>query len=138
MLIWTVDTDVVVLAVFSINQLSSGFELWLAFRTGLGVRSCKIPASCPGGVLNTCILSCLMLQIHDIVSCIYGSLCRQRQARELVLKTYIHLISIRNRQELLLYLASHQMAACLGPEMSCTLLMFHASTGCDTYMNFLI
>ena len=34
MLTRTVDIDVVVLAVFSINHLPAGYELWLAFGTG--------------------------------------------------------------------------------------------------------
>jgi hypothetical protein len=71
-LIRTVDTDVVVLAVFVTSQLPSGCELWLAFGTGKNFR----------------------------------------------------------------YLAAHEMAACLGPEMSCSLPMFHALTGCDTVSNF--
>ena len=38
MLIRTVDTDVVVLAVFTINHLPTGCELWLAFGTGKTFR----------------------------------------------------------------------------------------------------
>ena len=37
-LIRTVDTDVVVLAVFAITYLPAGCELWLAFGTGKSVR----------------------------------------------------------------------------------------------------
>ena len=72
MLIRTVDTDVVVLALFAISQLPAGCELWLSFGTGKSFR----------------------------------------------------------------YLAAHQIAACLGPEMSCALPMFHALTGCDTVSSF--
>ena len=71
-LIRTVDTDVVVLAVFAITQLPAGCELWLAFGTGKSFR----------------------------------------------------------------YLAAHQIPACLRPEMSCALPMFHALTGCDTVSSF--
>jgi len=38
MLIPTVDTDVVILAVFAINNLPAGCELWLAFVTGKSFR----------------------------------------------------------------------------------------------------
>ena len=38
MLIRTVDTDVVVLAVFAINHLPAGCELWLAFGNGKSFR----------------------------------------------------------------------------------------------------
>ena len=72
MLIRTVDADVVVLAVFAINHLPAGCELWLAFGTGKSFR----------------------------------------------------------------YLAAHQIATSLGPEMSCALPMFHALTGCDIVSNF--
>ena len=72
MLIRTVDTDVVVLAVFAINHLHAGCELWLAFGTGKSFR----------------------------------------------------------------YLAAHQIAASLKPDMSCALLMFHALTGCDIVSSF--
>lgn len=34
------------------------------------------------------------------------------------------------------YLAAHQMAASLGPKMSCALPMFHSLTGCDTVSSF--
>ena len=34
------------------------------------------------------------------------------------------------------YLAAHQMAACLGPQKSIALPMFHALTGCDTVSSF--
>ena len=72
MLIRTADTDVVVLAVFAINHLPAGCDLWLAFGTGKSFR----------------------------------------------------------------YLAAHQIAASLGPEMSCALPMFHALTGCNTVSSF--
>ena len=71
-LIRTVDTDVVVLAVFTINYLPAGCELWLAFVTGKIFR----------------------------------------------------------------YMAAHQIAVSLGPEMSCALPMFHALTSCDTVSSF--
>ena len=71
-LIRTVDTDIVVLAVFAINYLPAGCEVWLAFVTGKIVR----------------------------------------------------------------YMAAHQIAVSLGPEMSCALPMFHALTGCDTVSSF--
>ena len=67
MLIYTIDTDVVVLAVFAKNHLPVGCELWLAFGT------CK---------------------------------------------------SFR-------YLAAHQIAVSLGPQMSCALPTFHALNCCD-------
>ena len=72
MLILTVDTDVMVLAVFAITYLPAGCEVWLAFRTGKSFR----------------------------------------------------------------YMAAHQIAASLGPEMSCMLQVFHALTGCDTVSSF--
>ena len=72
--IFTVDTDVVVLAVFAINHLPAGCELWLAFGTGKSFR----------------------------------------------------------------YLAAHQIAASLGPQMSCALPMFHALSGCDTVSSFAV
>ena len=71
-LIRTVDTDVVVLAVFSINHLPAECELWLTFGTGKTFR----------------------------------------------------------------YLAAHQIAASLGPEMLCALPMFHALTGCYIVSSF--
>ena len=71
-LIRTVDTDVMVLAVFAINHLPAGCELWLAFGTGKSFR----------------------------------------------------------------FLAAHQIAASLGPQMSCALSMFRALTGCDTVSTF--
>ena len=71
-LIRTVDTDVVVLAVFGINHLPAGCELWLAYGTGKSFR----------------------------------------------------------------YMAAHQVAASLGPQMSCALSMFHALTGCDIVSTF--
>ena len=72
LLIRTVDSDVVVLAVFAISQLPARCELWVAFGTGKSFR----------------------------------------------------------------YLAAHQIAACLGPEMACALPMFHALTGCNTVSVF--
>ena len=71
-LIRTVDTDVVVLAVMVAQRLPAEDEVWLAFGTGKSFR----------------------------------------------------------------YLAAHQIAACLGPEKSCALSMFHALTGCDTSSAF--
>ena len=35
-----------------------------------------------------------------------------------------------------LYLAAHQIAAYLGPKMSCALPVFHALTGCNTVSSF--
>ena len=65
-LVYTVDTDVVVLAVMvAAQKLSSQYEIWLAFGTGKNFR----------------------------------------------------------------YLATHEMASCLGPERSLALPMFHAMTG---------
>ena len=71
-LVRTVDTDVVVLAVMVAQRLPAEDEVWLAFGTGKSFR----------------------------------------------------------------YLAAHQIAACLGPEKSCALPMFHALTGCDTSSAF--
>ena len=71
-LVRTVDTDVVVLAVMVAETLTAEHEVWLAFGTGKNFR----------------------------------------------------------------YLAAHQMAACLGPEKSLALPMFHALTGCDTVSAF--
>ena len=71
-LIRTVDTDVVVLAVMVAQTLPAEDEVWLAFGTGKSFR----------------------------------------------------------------YLAAHQIAACLGPEKSSALPMFHALTGCDTVSSF--
>ena len=71
-LIRTVDTGVVVLAVYAINHLPAGCELWLTFGTGKSFR----------------------------------------------------------------YLAAHQIAASLRPEMSHVLPIVHALTGCDTVSSF--
>ena len=71
-LVRTVDTDVVVLAVMVAETLTAEHEVWLAFGTGKNFR----------------------------------------------------------------YLAAHQIAACLGPEKSLALPMFHALTGCDTVSAF--
>lgn len=71
-LIRTVDTDVVVLAVMVAQTLPAEDEVWLAFGTGKSFR----------------------------------------------------------------YLAAHQIAACLGPEKSSALPMFHTLTGCDTVSYF--
>ena len=71
-LVRTVDTDVVVLAVMVAQRLPAEDEVWLAFGTGKSFR----------------------------------------------------------------YLAAHQIAACLGPEKSRALPMFHALTGCDTSSAF--
>ena len=65
-LIRTVDTDVVVLAVFAINHLPAGCELWLAFGTGKSFRylaANQIAASLEPH------MSCALLMFHALTGC---------------------------------------------------------------------
>ena len=62
----SVDTDVMVLAVFAINHLPTGCELWLAFRTGKSFRylaAHQIAAS-PGPEM-----SCALPMFHAATGC---------------------------------------------------------------------
>ena len=66
MIIRTVDTDVVVLAVFAINHLPAGCELWLAFGTGKSFRyltANQIAASL------TPDMSCALPMFHALTGC---------------------------------------------------------------------
>ena len=70
MLIRTVDSDVVVLAVFTINHLPAGCELWLAFGAGESYRyqtANQIAASLAPE------LPCALPMFHAFTGCDTGS-----------------------------------------------------------------